>query len=78
MGVIVPRYSHSAVERNLVKRRLRELARTEMLPMMPALDVVIRATPGAYGARHDELRLALRNAVDRIRQNTAENGRERQ
>ena len=72
MGVIVPRYSHSAVERNLVKRRLRNLARTEVLPKIPALDVVIRAAPAAYGARYDELRLALQKAVERIQQSTTE------
>ncbi|MDP1859463.1 MAG: ribonuclease P protein component [Gemmatimonadaceae bacterium] len=76
VGVIVPRYSHSAVERNLVKRRLRDLIRTELLPTMAALDVVVRAAPGAYGARHDELRAALQRAMERIRQSTAENGRE--
>ena len=89
MGVIVPRYGHSAVERNLVKRRLRDLARTELLPALAArddaarvagtqtptehsLDVVIRAAPGAYSASHDELRLALRRAIERMRQSTTE------
>jgi ribonuclease P protein component len=78
VGVIVPRYSHSAVERNRVKRRLRELIRTEVLPTMTALDVVVRAAPGAYGARYDELRSALKKAIERIRRSTAENGGERQ
>ena len=78
MGVIVPRYSHSAVERNLVKRRLRELIRTEMLPSMAALDVVIRATPSAYGVDYETLRAAVRQAIERMRQRTAENGGERQ
>jgi len=73
----VPRYSHSAVERNRVKRRLRELIRTELLPSMAELDVVVRATPSAYGADFDTLRGALRKAVDRIRQSTAEHGGER-
>lgn len=78
VGVIVPRYSHSAVERNLVKRRLRELIRTELLPTMEALDVVVRAAPSAYKADFDTLRGALRKASERIRQGTAENGGERQ
>lgn len=78
VGVIVPRYSHSAVERNLVKRRLRDLIRTELLPTMAALDVVIRAGPGAYGADYDTLRTAVRKASERMRRRTAEDGGERQ
>lgn len=74
----MPRYSHSAVERNLVKRQLRELIRTEVLPSMGALDLVIRATPSAYGADYLTLRTAVRKAIDRIRQGTAEDGGERQ
>jgi ribonuclease P protein component len=78
VGVIVPRYSHSAVERNLVKRRLRELARTEMLPTMGALDVVIRAAPSAYRADYETLRAGVRQAGERLRQSTTEYDRERQ
>jgi ribonuclease P protein component len=81
VGVIVPRYSHSAVERNLVKRRLRELIRTELLPTMvsmAALDVVVRAAPSAYGVDYLTLRTAVLKAIDRMRQSTAEEGRERQ
>lgn len=77
MGVIVPRFSHTAVERNLVKRRLRDLARTELLPSMAALDVVIRAAPSAYGVDYETLRTALRKAIDRMRQSTTEYDRER-
>lgn len=77
MGVIVPRFSHTAVERNLVKRRLRDLARTEQLPSMAALDVVIRAAPSAYGVDYETLRTALRKAIDRMRQSTTEYDRER-
>ena len=53
IGIIVPRHHRSAVARNRVKRRLRELLRTELLPLLrgkPALDVVVRATPEAYAA----------------------------
>jgi len=64
--VIVPRFGHTAVDRNTVKRRLRNLARTELLPSLPAFDVVIRATSGAYGASFDVLRGALQAAVQRL------------
>lgn len=73
----MPRYSHTAVARNLVKRRLRELIRTELLPAMAALDVVVRAAPSAYNADFDTLRGALRKAIERIPQSTAEDGGER-
>jgi ribonuclease P protein component len=65
------------VERNRVKRRLRELIRTEMMPAMAALDVVVRAAPGAYHADFDMLREAMRKAIERIRQTPAENDGER-
>jgi ribonuclease P protein component len=49
----VPRFKHSAVDRNRLKRRLRELARLRLLPALagrePA-DVVIRIAPPAYAA----------------------------
>lgn len=66
VGVIVPRFGHTAVDRNLVKRRLREIARADVLPAMPAVDVVIRAAPAAYRATFEELQRAVRSAVERI------------
>jgi len=53
-GMIVPKYRHSIVERNLVKRRLREIGRTRVLPRLRerglVLDVLVRARREAYGA----------------------------
>ena len=46
--MIVPRHGHTAVDRNKLKRRLREIVRLELLPHLPALDLVIRARPTAY------------------------------
>lgn len=48
VGVVVPRYAGSAVDRNRLKRRLRELVRTHLLPRTPSVDVVIRARPETY------------------------------
>jgi len=61
VGVVVPRYAESAAARNKVKRRVRELVRTRLLPIGFAADVVIRARPEAYGATFD----ALASDVDR-------------
>ena len=53
VGVIVPKHRRRIVERNLLKRRLREIARREVLPRIGALpaamDVLIRARGEAYG-----------------------------
>ncbi len=62
VGVIVPRFSRSAVERNRVKRQLRELVRIELLPSLTAVDVVVRAAPAAYAAGYETLRTAIRRA----------------
>jgi ribonuclease P protein component len=48
VGFVVPRYRQSAVKRNRLKRRLRELVRIELLPDLPTLDVVLRVVPQAY------------------------------
>ncbi|HEX2201984.1 MAG TPA: ribonuclease P protein component [Longimicrobium sp.] len=64
LGVVVPKHKHTIVERNLVKRRLREIGRTVLLPALGnsgrALDVLLRARPEAYDAPYaallDELR----------------------
>ena len=48
MGFVVPKYGHSAVDRNRLKRRLRELVRTSVLGALPAVDVVIKTRPSAY------------------------------
>ena len=48
MGLIVPRYQSSAVARNRVRRRLREIWRLELQPHQPAWDLVIRARREAY------------------------------
>lgn len=62
MGFVVPKFTHSAVQRNQLKRRLRELARLRLLPMLPPIDVVIRARREAYDASF----AALTVDVDRI------------
>ena len=66
MGLIVPRYQSSAVARNRLRRRLREIWRREVQPHQPAWDLVIRARREAYAARFASLRddvLAWRRAI---------------
>ena len=60
LGVVVPKHKRTIVQRNLVKRRLRELGRTVLLPGLgnngAALDVLLRARPEAYTASFADLR----------------------
>ncbi len=66
VGFVVPRYKRSAVDRNRLKRRLRELARLEWLPTMPPMDVVIRVIPPAYDRSFPSLRDEMCQARDRL------------
>jgi ribonuclease P protein component len=62
VGVIVPRHKHSAVDRNRLKRRLRELVRTRLLPTLPPCHVVIRARVEAYADSFEALARQLERA----------------
>jgi putative membrane protein insertion efficiency factor/ribonuclease P protein component len=55
VGFVVPKHGRSAVERNLLKRRLRELVRTLILHRLPVVDLVIHARPSAYRLDFAEL-----------------------
>jgi ribonuclease P protein component len=59
-GLVVPRHRHTIVERNLIKRRLREVLRREVLPRLGAaglsIDVLVRARREAYDATYAQLR----------------------
>lgn len=57
---MVPRHGHRVVDRNRVKRRLREALRREVLPRLAergiVVDVLVRARREAYGASFATLR----------------------
>jgi ribonuclease P protein component len=63
LGVVVPKHRHRVVERNLLKRRLKELGRRRVLPALRAagrgMDVMVRARAEAYGASFAQLREEL-------------------
>lgn len=56
VGIVVPKHRRSIVDRNRVKRRLRELVRTRLLPNLDRrIDLLIRAKPDAYNATFQDL-----------------------
>ena len=62
----MPKQKHSSVERNRLKRRLRELARTRLLPVLPPVDLVIRTLPEAYGASFAALEREIGKVGERL------------
>lgn len=48
VGFVVPKFGRSAVERNRLKRHLREITRTKVLTTLPSVDIVIRTRPETY------------------------------
>ena len=68
MGFVVPKYNRSAVERNRLKRQLREIVRIEMLPSLLNADIVIKARPNAYDAQFSILAGELQDVSQDIGQ----------
>jgi ribonuclease P protein component len=68
LGVIVAKHGRGIVERNLLKRRLREIGRRRVLPELSArrvfLDVLIRARGKAYDTRFEDLAGEILGAVE--------------
>lgn len=62
----MPRYRHSAVARNLLKRRLRELARLRILPTGLPYDVVVRVRPEAYDTDFARLAADVDRAIAQL------------
>jgi ribonuclease P protein component len=60
MGLIVPKFRSSAVARNCLRRRLREIWRVELQPHQPGWDLVIRVRREAYTAEFSALRNQMR------------------
>jgi ribonuclease P protein component len=70
LGVVVPKHRRSIVQRNRLKRRLKEIGRTLVLPELrnrgAALDVLLRARPDAYQATFAELQAELRALTEEL------------
>ena len=59
MGLIVPKFQTSAVARNRLRRRLREIWRRDLQASQPPGDLLIRARREAYQATFEDLRSEL-------------------
>jgi len=59
LGVVVPRFGNTAVERNKLRRRLREIARRSLLPSLSPIDLVINSRAAAYRSPFEELAAEL-------------------
>ena len=66
--VVVPRFGRNAVDRNRLKRRVREIVRLHLLdaPELVGGAFVIRTRPSAYERRFEELRSELLGTLERI------------
>lgn len=69
-GLIVPKHGRRIVDRNLLKRRLREIARRHLLPGLagrgPTVDVLVRARREAYRKSFDDLVKEVGEAVEAL------------
>ncbi|MHB1861485.1 MAG: ribonuclease P protein component [Gemmatimonadaceae bacterium] len=66
LGLVVPRHGQSAVERNRLKRQLRELGRTLLVHLPVSYDVVIRCRSEVYDLSFDELRDGIHRIADHL------------
>ena len=56
VAIVVPKWGYTAVSRNKLKRRLRELARDLLFARESSRDLVLRARREAYDASFTDLR----------------------
>lgn len=70
VGFVVPKYRRNVVDRNRVKRRLRELSRKELLPRLReaglSVDLLLRARREAYEASYRQLRRELLEVTEEL------------
>ena len=66
LAIVVPRFQFTAVARNRLRRRLKEILRRHSLAALPPIDLVVRAKRAAYAAPFSELRAELTASVTRI------------
>jgi ribonuclease P protein component len=63
----VGKQGHTIVERNLLRRQLREAVRTKLLPVVSSMDIVVRSLPSAYEASFQELMTEIETITEQLR-----------
>jgi ribonuclease P protein component len=66
VAFVVPRFQFTAVARNRLRRRLKEMLRREALSTLPSVDLVVRTKRVAYSAPASSLHSELMDSVRRI------------
>jgi ribonuclease P protein component len=70
LGLIVPKHGRRIVDRNVLKRRLREIGRRQILVDLNAaglsVDVLVRARRSAYEVDFEGLSREVRDAVEAL------------
>jgi ribonuclease P protein component len=59
MGLIVPKFQSTAVARNRLRRRIKEIWRRDLQPGLPPVDLIVRARREAYRVSFATLRAEL-------------------
>ena len=71
-AVIVGKHGHTIVERNQLRRRLRELVRLKILSATKANDIIVRVFPSAYDSSFNQLSNEIDEVVGMLQQPSAE------
>ncbi|MDT8368098.1 MAG: ribonuclease P protein component [Longimicrobiales bacterium] len=70
LGLVVPKFGHTSVARNRVRRRLREIGRRLLLPTLRdravCVDVLLRVNRRAYGASFHELQSDVESMMEAL------------
>lgn len=66
VAVIVGKHGHTVVERNKLRRRLREIVRTNLIPEITRMDIVVRSFPSAYQATFGQLQSEVQELVNEL------------
>ena len=66
VAIVVPKNGRTAVRRNQLKRRVRELARMHLLPAPASCDVLLRARPEAYDMEFEGLKRDVAVLAERL------------
>ena len=67
VGLIVPRLGNTAVARNRLKRRLREVVRRSVLPAHFGANIVLRVRSSAYGASFQQITADIDQVLDELK-----------